>query len=543
MRVLDAGGNAVDAGVAAGLALGVLQPDLVGFTGVAPIILYLADTAKVVTISGLGRWPRRADLAYFERHANGTLPLGVLRSVVPASIDAWVTALEEYGTKSFGEVAAAALVLAQEGFPAHELLCETISEDQALYANWSSSAAVFLPDGRPPSVGQRFRQTDLARTIRRLIDAERQAGGDRQAGLRMVRTAFYDGPIAAEIAAFYEQEGGLLTAQDLREFRVGIEPSVTTTFQGYEVHSCGPWCQGPVLLEFLNMLEDDDLRSIGCNSPDYIHLVTEVMKLGFADREAYFGDPEFVDVPVGRLISKEYARDRRRQVRPDRAWPDMPPPGGMDGLATPPSVPAPSNQASSRAPRDTTYLCVIDKHGNGFSATPSDGYATAPVVPGLGFAVSPRGDQSWLQAGHPSALAPWKRPRLTPNPALALKDGKLAMVFGTPGGDVQCQAMLQFFLNATVFGMDPQSAIETPRFATYSFPNSFYPHTSEPGVLRLERGLERAAGPLAERGHSIVHWPQQYWRAGGLCAIAVDECTGYRVAGADPRRECYALAW
>ncbi|MBI3454230.1 MAG: gamma-glutamyltransferase family protein [Candidatus Rokubacteria bacterium] len=543
MRILDAGGNAIDAGVAAGLALGVLQPDIVGFAGVAPIILYLAEKGTVTTISGLGRWPRRADVSFFERHANGRLPLGVLRSVVPASIDAWVTALEQFGTRSFTEVAQASFVLAEEGFAAHELLCETIAEDQALYAQWPSSASIFLRDGRPPSIGEPFRQPDLARTIRRLMEAEGREAGGRLAGLAAVRKAFYDGPIAEEIVAFYEREGGLLTAQDLREFRVGIEPPVSTTFQGYEVYSCGPWCQGAVLLEFLNMLEGDDLKTIGCNSPDYIHLLTEVMKLGFADREAYFGDPEFVAVPIRQLVSKAYARDRRKQVSADRASPSMPPSGDPGRSPSRAGDPAAVVAGRSREARDTTYLCVVDRHGNGFSATPSDGYSTAPVIPGLGFAVSPRGDQSWLQADHPSSIGPWKRPRLTPNPALALKDGHLAMVFGTPGGDVQCQTMLQFFLNVVVFGMNPQAAVETPRFASYSFPNSFYPHHSEPGVLRMEKGLESAADRLKERGHVVELWPHRYWRAGGLCAVVIDGASGYRIAGADPRRECYALAW
>ncbi|HEX7075471.1 MAG TPA: gamma-glutamyltransferase family protein [Hyphomicrobiaceae bacterium] len=543
MRILDGGGNAIDAGVAAGLALGVLQPDIVGCAGVAPIILYLADAAEVVTISGLGRWPRRADIGFFERHANGELPLGVLRSVVPASIDAWVTALEEFGTRSFADVATAAFELAEQGFAAHELLCTTIAEDQALYAKWPSSAAVFLRDGRPPSVGEPFRQPDLARTIWRLMEAERREGADRRAGLRAVRKEFYDGAIAEEIAAFYQREGGLLSAQDLREFRVGIEAPVSTSFRGYEVYSCGAWCQGPVLLEFLNMLEDDDFQTIGCNSPDYIHLVTEVMKLGFADREAYFGDPDFVDVPLRRLLDKGYAKDRRREVSLDQAWPAMPPPGDVGRSVEPTRVKPSAGPGHSKGAPDTTYLCVVDKYGNAFSATPSDGYSTAPVLPGLGFAVSPRGDQSWLEPGHASALAPWKRPRLTPNPALALKDGKLALVFGTPGGDVQCQAMLQFLMNTVVFGMNPQAAIETPRFATYSFPNSFYPHHSEPGMLRLETELRAAACDLEQKGHRVELWPQRFWRAGGLCAIVIDEKTAYRMAGADPRRECYALAW
>lgn len=544
MRLLDQGGNAIDAGVAAGLALGVLQPDIVGVAGVAPIILYWAETGEVVTISGLGRWPRRASIRFFEERAGGELPFGVLRSVVPAALDAWLTALERYGTKSFEEVASAALALAAEGFPAHWLLCETVAEERDLYARWPSSAAIFLSEGQAPRVGERFRQTDLARTLERLIEAERRAGPGRRAGLEAVRAAFYDGPIAKEIIAFYDPEGGLLSARDLRDFRVGVEPPVSTTFRGYEVYSCGPWCQGPLLLEFLNLVEHEDLGGRGLNSPAYVHHLVELMKLGFADREAYFGDPEFVEVPLEDLLSKSYARERWRQVSAESAWPDMPPAGAVGAdKAAKPARRSPAGRGGGRAALDTTYLSVVDRFGNGFSATPSDGYATAPVVPGLGFAVSPRGDQSWLDPAHPSSIEPWKRPRLTPNPALVLKDGDLFMVFGTPGGDVQCQAMLQVFLNVVEFGMDPQAAIEAPRFATASFPSSFYPHESRPGLVKLETDLKAAAPALAAKGHRLELWPRWHWHAGGVCAIVADREQGHLAAGADPRRECYAMAW
>lgn len=541
MRILDNGGNAIDAGVTAGMALGVLQPDIVGFTGVAPIILYLAKEKRVVSISGLGRWPKRTNADYFRNEMKGELPIGVLRTVVPASIDAWITALARFGTKTFAETASAALDLAARGFPAHALLCQTITDDPEEFSYWPSNAGIFMPEGRPPKIGETFRQPELARTISRLIAAEKAAGGSRMDGLAAVRKCFYEGEIAQDILSFYEQEGGWLSAEDMRDFHVGVEDAPSTHFGDYEVFTCGPWCQGPTLLEFLNILENDDLRQLGCNSPDYIHLVTEVMKLGFADREAYFGDPDFVDVPLDILLSKSYAKERRRAVSMEHAFPDMPPPGNVSRL-TPQSADAKKRPGEDRS-RDTTYLCVIDKEGNGFSATPSDGYSTTPVIPGLGFAVSDRGAQSWIPREHPSTIAPWHRPRLTPNPALALKDGRLAMVFGTPGGDVQCQAMLQFFLNVTIFGMDPQQAIETPRFFTASFPSSFYPHQYEPGMLRLEHALRGTADALSKRGHRVNLWPELHWRAGGVCGITVDDVTAYRTAGADPRRECYAMAW
>jgi gamma-glutamyltranspeptidase/glutathione hydrolase len=247
-----------------------------------------------------------------------------------------------------------------------------------------------------------------------------------------------------------------------------------------------------------------------------------------------------VEVPLPTLLSRGYARERLKAIDPGRAFPGMPAPGDV---GRPAPRPARRAGAARREARDTTYLCVIDRAGDGFSATPSDGYSTGPVIPGLGFTVSTRGDQSWLEEGHASAVAPWKRPRLTPNPALVLRRGELHMVLGTPGGDVQCQAMLQVLLNHVVFGMGPQAAIEAPRFATYSFPNSFYPHESQPGLLRIEAPLAAHAEELARRGHRIQVWRERNWRAGGVCAIVREPRTGYRVAGADPRRECYALAW
>ena len=250
-------------------------------------------------------------------------------------------------------------------------------------------------------------------------------------------------------------------------------------------------------------------------------------------------------MPLDDLLSDAFAAERVRAIDRDRASPDLPQ-AGETRLGRPdmPWVREASGciQANGMH-RDTTYLCVVDAAGNGFSATPSDGYCTAGIIPGLGFAVSTRGDQNWIDGRHPSVIEPWKRPRLTPNPALAKKDGRLAFVFGTPGGDMQVQAMLQVFLNHTVRGMDPQAAIEAPRFASESFPNSFWPHTHKPGVLRLEPGCMRHAEALEARGHRVEPWPELGWRAGGVCAIAIDEATGDRVAGADPRRECMALAW
>jgi gamma-glutamyltranspeptidase/glutathione hydrolase len=527
------------------MALGVLQPDIVGYTGVAPMIIYLADTDEVVTISGLGRWPRAADVSYFERNHGGELPLGVERCVTPASIDAWCQALRDYGTVSFAEAAEGAVILARDGFATHRLLATTVAKEKELYAHWPGSAVIMLPGGNVPVFGRPFLQTDLACTIERLMDAEARATGGRSAGLEAVRGEFYQGSIAREVLAFIEAEGGLMTAQDLANFSAGREDPVQISFGDWEIFSCGPWCQGPMLLEFIKLFEQVEGSLLDVNSASYVHSLTELMKLAFADREAYFGDPDFIDVPLDELLTKDYAACRISTVSPDCAASNLPL-AGETRLGRP--VMPWMNETSYRDQKssmhiDTSYLCVVDKAGNGFSCTPSDGYSETPIIPGLGFAVSSRGSQSWVDNRHPNSIAPWKRPRMTPNPALAKKNGKLALLFGTPGGDVQCQVMFQTFLNIAVHGMDPQAAIETPRFSSESFPSSFHPHTYKPGVLRLERELRHLTNELTARGHKVIPWPQYSWRAGGVCVIQIQDGTGYRIAGADPRRECYALAW
>jgi gamma-glutamyltranspeptidase/glutathione hydrolase len=547
-RVLAHGGNAIDAGVAAGLCLCVLQTDMVNFAGVAPIMVYLADQERVVTISGLGRWPQAASVAYFQEHCSGRIPLGVLRCVTPGAPDAWITALAEYGTMSLGEVMHEAIRLADEGFPMHPFMASNLREAAAQVRQWPSSAAIFLPNGRLPEAGEIFAQRDLARTMRRLVEAEagtRLQG--RKAGFQAARDAFYRGDIAREIAAFYQAEGGLLTYEDLAAFRVQIEEPVRASFHAYDIYTCGPWCQGPALAQVLTLLAGYDLKALGHNSPAYVHLLTEALKLVYADRERYYGDPEFVDVPMLAMLSREYAAARRQLLQSDKAAPGMPPAGDPwngNGTAAPWGRETLTPAAAATETLDTSYVCAVDQHGNIFSATPSDGCLSAPITPGTGLGISTRGSQSWAVQGHASAVAPGKRPRLTPCPAIIFKDGKPFMPLGTPGGDVQCQAMLQVFLNIAVFSMEPQAAIEAPRFATYSYPGSFEPHDYHPGELRLERRLVTQVGDtLAGKGHQVVTWPDWTWRAGAVCTITIDRERGLLAAGADPRRMSYAIGW
>lgn len=544
-NVLQAGGNAIDAGVAAGITLAVVQPDLVNFAGVAPIIIYSADDRCAATISGLGPWPKALNPTLFMQEHGGTIPEGILRTVVPAAPDAWIQALLRWGTWSFGAVAQEAIRFAEEGFVVYELMASIIAKHEDDYRQFPSSAAIFLPDGHVPRVGDVFRQRDLARTLRYMADEEAaHSRNGREAGLRAARDAFYAGDIAREIIRFQKDNGGFLREDDLKDYQSEVEQPLSIRFGDTIVYSCGPWCQGPSLLQALSLLDPNSLGSMEHNSAEYLHVITEAVKLAFADREEYFGDPRFVDVPMQALLSEEYAAQRRQLIRKDRAWPEMPP-AGRQGREPRPARQDPSLNIDGGSPQpslDTSYVSVVDRHGNVFSATPSDASYHAPVVPGTGLIPSPRGGQSWADPNHPSGVAPGKRPRLTPNPALAITPGRMVMPFGSPGGDVQTQAMLQVFLNVNVFGMNPQAAVEAPRVASYSYPSSFDPHPYYPGRLRVEGRIDgETADALGRLGHVIERWPDWTWLAGGVCTIVGHPETGVLVAGADPRRPSCAI--
>jgi gamma-glutamyltranspeptidase / glutathione hydrolase len=545
-RILEAGGNAIDAGVATGMCINVTQADLTNLGGVAPIILYKADTGKVETISGLGWWPKAASAEFFHREQGGRIRRGIYRCVIPSAVDAWMTALERHGTMTFAEVAAPALSLAEDGFPLHDVMTDVIGSPGAMRSmlSWPSTRDIFFRNGKIPPLGTRIVQKDLGRTLRRLAEAE-QGASSREAGIRAARDRFYKGDIAEEMARFSQEQGGWMTLEDLAEFSVGVEEPVKTTYRGYDVYSCGPWCQGPVVPETLNILEGYDLASMDRFSPEVYHLILEALKASFADRDRYYGDPRFLDVPMDGLLSKEYAAEWRARIDRRSACPGMPEPGDAWKYSARPAQPSnwtfPIPTEGPVEP-DTSYLAVVDRDGNAFSATPSDGATNTPLVPGLGLIMSSRGMQTWLDPNHPCYLLPGKRPRLTPSPGMVLKDGRLVMPYGTPGNDMQPQGMVQFLVNLIDYGMNPQQAMDAPRCATFSFPRSSDPHPYTPGLAHLESRVDPAVPEaLLKMGHDLRMWPEWTKSAGSLGAIKVDPDEGVLHGAADRRRVAYAI--
>ena len=542
--VFARGGNAIDAGVASGIALNVLERHLTDFGGVAPIILFQPGMDGPESIDGLGRWPASLDLATYRSRHGDDMPIGIPRSVTPAACDAWLTALARHGRLTLAEVLAPNIDLA-DGFPVYPRLARAIAMLEERLRQWPSSAAVFLPKGRPPFVGELLVQGDLARLFRRLVEIEKaNLSKGRAAAIMAARDAIYTGDIGHQIAEVHARHGGAVSAEDLASYRVTIEAPVHTTYRGIDVYACGPWSQGPLVPMTLNLLEGYDVASLGPGSLAYLHRYTEAFKLAAADREGFFGDPGQVDVPIRGLLDKAYAEERRRMIRDDHASPELPAPGNpwrYEGRTGAPGY-RPRVASGVGAP-DTSYCCAMDAEGNAFSATPSDPGLGAPLVDGLGIIVSTRGAQLWTTPGHPSAIAPRKRPRLTPNPALLMKDGSALMPFGCPGEDAQCQAMVQTVCNIVDFGMNTQAAIEAPRVILRSFPWSFHPHAYEPGVLTIEGRIAREVRDgLAHLGHVVRDLPDFTPAAAGMCAIRELE-GGALEGGADPRRESYAIGW
>ncbi len=535
------GGNAVDAGVAVGLALNIVHADDCGFLGVAPTIMYLADRKEVTTVDGLGVWPKAASVEYFRRNHGGRIPMGIPRALTPGAADAWFTALSQYGTMSFGEVVGPAIALAEQGFPMYRYLSDRLRDAFDLYNAWPSNAEIFLPGGRAPAVGEMFYQRDAAETLSQIVAVEdANRGQEREGALTAARDFVYKGELAQKIVSFYQAQGGLLTMDDLSAYRARVEPPVKVNYRGYELYCCGPWCQGPVLPQAAKILEGFDLKAMGHNSAEYIHATTQALNLAF------------VDVPMEEMLSEAYLRERRMLIDPERAWPGMPPAGDpqrghrtVEGAPQSPSEAAAEVATTGDAGGGTSYFGVIDRDGNMFSSTPSEGMkGGGPVIPGTGMYVSQRGSQSKVDDSHPSSIAPGKRPRLTPAPALALRDGAPVMALGAHGGDHIPQGTLQIFLNVVEFGMDPQEAVEAARFYSYSFPSSNFPSDYRPGLVRAEGRIpQEVIEGLEKRGHTVERYPD-WWEGSALYGmICRDPGTGVLQGGADPRSEAYGVGY
>jgi gamma-glutamyltranspeptidase/glutathione hydrolase len=546
-RIFVRGGNAIDAAIAATLVEGVVNPHMHTIGGEAPMLIYLANARRVVAINGNMMAPARATIAHYRSLGLTLVPhSGLLAAGVPAAFDAMVTALAEFGTMSLADVLEPALALAQDGFPMHVGLAGEIIDAsnpqhagagaslrtyaQKFLADWPSTGRVYLPDGEVPAVGAIIKNPALAKFYTRLLDAEASAKNrGREAALRAAADRFYRGDIAMEIAAWSDANGGLLQSSDLAAFKTRIETPVSAAYRGTTVYKCGPWSQGPVFLQQLKILEGFDLAKMGHNSPDHIHSVIESAKLAFADREAYYADPEFVDVPMPALVSKEYG-DLRRSLIGQHASMDQRPgdPFAMRPLR--------DRGVEARAwGSGTIHVTACDRAGNMIAVTASGGWLpSSPVMESLGFPLGSRMQTFFLDESHPNALLPGKRPRTTLSPSMAMRGDQPDLAFGTPGGDQQDQWTLQFFLNLIDFGMSLQEAIEAPKFSSAHFPSTFYPHGMRPGVLRIEERVnEKTRDELASRGHIIELRPP--WSEGHVLAVELDRARGLLRGGCDPR--------
>ncbi len=560
VAMLEKGGNACDAAVAALLALNVTHGEAASFVGVAPVMYYEAQTGRVRSYIGAGRAPQAATIAAFRERGFEQVPdlADTWAQLVPASPDVMIALLTDCGSLSFAEVAAPAIRLAREGFPMHAIMYRNFDlstiERVGFQFLMPENIRIWLRGQfwRPFYLHERIVLPELAATWEAMAAAEAQAlaaGGSRIAGLQAVRDYFYQGPIAEKIVAFHEEEGGLFTAEDLATYQGGWETPLTATYGDYTFYGNGTWSQGMMELLTLQILEGVDLARMGHNSPEYIHTVVQALELAFADREAYVGDSDFVAVPLDVLLSKDYAAQRRAAMTPERAFGGLPAPGEIPGYQ--PFIPPP--YAEEIAPRtlaqaldsdfavgqDTTQLVIIDREGNALVMTPSD-FPKTPMVPGTGINLGNRMVQFYLDPASPDALAPGKRPRITPHAVIVFKDGQFWLAYSTPGGDMQSQALVQVFLNMVVFGMDVQEAISAPRFYTISMPSSFAPHEASPGHLRLEADLYAAvADDLSAMGYVVQEDPIWDKDFGAVGAILVGP-DGRLYAGADPREETTA---
>lgn len=555
-RLMAAGGNAIDGGVAAIFAAAVTEISHFGLGGEAPIIIYSAHDQRVIVINGQGPAPKAANPQMFAGKAAipGNGPLG---ATLPAAVDSAAIALAKYGTKSLADVLQPAIELA-DGFPMYEFLHHYFETERAACEPYAWTMRTYYPDGKITPVGQMFRQPNLAATLRALAQAEKDAlsrGATREQAIEAGREAFYKGPIAKEMTSAVREAGGVMTEEDLAGYHGRIEEPASVPYRGYTVYKAGFWNQGPSLLQTLRLLEGFDLRGMGQGSADAVHTTVEAVKLAYADRDKYYGDPDFTRVPGDVLLSAQYADARRRLIDPKKASLEQRPgnplstdlpaeagsyEGGLSGFRLQAEVPH-----APKEPGDTTSIQVADAAGNLFSATPSSGWILggAFVAGRTGVPMSNRMQAFNLDPSSPNVLAGGKRPRTTLTPTVVLKDGKPFLAIGTPGGDSQDQQILLVLLNILDFGMDVQAAIEAPRVNSLHPVSSFDDHRAQPGVLEIEATFpSRVIDDLKARGHILRIRPANGIST-GIVAAGVDSATGRLRGGADLRRERAIVAW
>ena len=507
-RLLTQGGNAVDAGVASVLAASVTEQSRFGLGGEMPLLIKM-NGQPVMAISGVGIAPAKATVAYFQNRKPepwedaahmAPIPMqGIHSAITPGVLAGLILALQRYGTKSFAEVAQPAIEYAEQGFPMPDEFGNMLRNYQKILNLWPDSTKFFYPGDVVVKRGEVFREPLLAKTLKDLVQAEKKARGKRVAKLEAVRRLFYEGSIARRIGDFNDKNDGLITYEDMKKTTATIEPSTQGTYRGYEIHKPGFWTQGPVMIEALNILEGYDLKSMGHNSPQYLHTLVEAVKLAFADRDMFYGDPRFSKIPEDILLSKEYAATRRKLIDPAHASMDHRP-GDLNGR-----TPMPTAAPAADGPvNDTTCVNIVDRMGNAFSATPSGAWLPSVIAGDTGVPLTSRLQSFVMTPGHPNQLMPGKRPRVTLSPTLITKSGQFVMELSTPGGDNQDQALLQVVLNVIEFGMQAQEAVEAARFQTEHFYSSFGSHDFVPGRLSLENRMSKATMEgMSALGHKV----------------------------------------
>jgi gamma-glutamyltranspeptidase/glutathione hydrolase len=564
-EILARGGNAFDAGVAALLVGGVVEQDLYSLGGEALVLVYPRSEKKVISVVGQGWAPKAATIEWYEARGKNLQGKGLDPAVVPGALHAALTVLDRWGTMSFEEVSARAIEYADRGFAIRPRTVEAIRNQADFIAQWPGNKSYWLkPDGSMYKPGEIIKFPGLANTLRKMAEAERaNKGKGRSAGISAARDRFYKGDIASDMVAFLKKHQAPFELDDFAEFYARVEAPSTTNYRGYQVYKHSMGSQGPVLLEALNILEGYDLRAMKHNSPDYIHVMVEALKLAYADRDTYYADPEFVRVPGEGLLSKAYAKERAKLIDPKSASRSFVAgnPLPFDSAvkewkywvanltdAVKPNQPVVDPEPVSGGVKDTTHIAIIDKDGNIFDSTPSGGWIPGAVILGdTGIGMSIRGEQFWLDKTRAAQLRPRSRPRYTLTPSIVLRNGEPFMALGTPGGDNQDQTILQAFLNIVEFWPEwypnLHEAFEWPRVQTLHFYGSFWPHDTGFNKLNLESPLSDAVfKDLQQRGHDVTRI-KPYSMSGCATAVMIDPATGHRIAGAERRRDCYAIAY